>query len=273
MSLGECVAYSSDWQNRRILQGVVQAATGKINLAALGVGALSAAALQSWSALALGAAAYLALGAWDLTTESFWKRVLEGRGERESLPALRDVKDAEVRASVARMQAARKLIDRALAEAPDEVALQVRASLGGLEEELDARAARLVELAEGLAQHLGSIDEPALREEARQLQRKSETATDAESRALYQEASLARQQQIAGLEDVRRARERLLANLSRIVSNLEGVPTRVVRMRVLDAEGTSGSSDEIGWEIGRINGELAALEQTLEVLVGEKRPA
>jgi hypothetical protein len=62
----------------------------------------------------------------------------------------------------------------------------------------------------------------------------------------------------------------LLANLARIVSNLEGVPTRVVRMRVLDAGTANGSSDEIGWEIGRINGELAALEQTLEVLVGER---
>ena len=269
MNVGERVAYSSDWQNRRIAQGLVQAATGKLNLAALGIGAVSAAALSSWWVLALGFLAYVALAAWDLTTDSFWKRVLEGRTERESLPAVRDVKDGEVRASVQRIQTARKSIDRALAEAPDEVALQVRASLGGLEE-LDARTARLVELAEGLTQHLASVDEQALRAEARQLSAKSQAASDAESKALYKEASEARQQQIAGLEDVRRARERLLANLARIVSNLEGVPTRVVRMRVLDAETASGSSDEIGWEIGRINGELAALEQTLEVLVGER---
>lgn len=262
------MAYSSDWQNRRIALGLLQAATGKLNLAVLGLGALSAAALDSWAALALGGAAYVALAAWDLTSESFWQRVLEGRAERE-LPAVRDVKDAEVRASVQRIQAARKSIDRALSEAPDEVSLQVRASLGGLEE-LDARAARLVELAEGLAQHLATVDEAALRVEAEKLTAKSKAATDAESRALYEEASEARRQQLAGLEDVRRARERLLANLARIVSNLEGVPTRVVRMRVLDAESASGSSDEIGWEIGRINGELAALEQTLEVLVGEK---
>lgn len=265
------MAYSTDWQNKRIAQGLARAATGKLNLAVLGLGGVAAAGLHSWSALALSGAAYLALAAWDLTTESFWKRVLEGSAERESLPAVRNVKDAEVRASVQRIFAARKLIDQALAEAPDEVSLQVRASLGGLEE-LDARAARLVDLAEGLAKHLGSVDEPALREEARQLRAKSEAATDAESRALYKEAGDARDQQIAGLEDVRRARERLLANLARIVSNLEGVPTRVVRMRVLDAETASGSSDEIGWEIGRINGELAALEQTLEVLVAE-RPA
>jgi hypothetical protein len=271
LSLGERVAYSEDWQNRRILRGLVQAASGKLNLAVLGVGAVSAAGLQSWSALALGFAAYVALAAWDLSSESFWKRVIENRTERDFLPAVRDVKDAEVRASVQRIQAARKLIDRALEEAPDEVAMQVRASLGGLEE-LDARAARLVELAEGLARHLASIDEVSLREETQQLAAKSEAAGDAESRALYKEAGEARKQQIAGLEDVRRARERLLANLARIVSNLEGVPTRVVRMRVLDAETASGSSDEIGWEIGRINGELAALEQTLEVLVGE-RPA
>ncbi|HEY3253681.1 MAG TPA: hypothetical protein VGJ91_07020 [Polyangiaceae bacterium] len=263
------MAFSSDWQNRRIAQGLIQAATGKFNLAALGMGAVGAASLHSWAVLALGGAAYLALAAWDLTSKSFWTRVVEGTLQRESLPALRDVKDVEVRASVERIQAARKAIDRALAEAPEEVSLQVRASLGGLEE-LDARAARLVDLAEGLARHLAGVDEPALRAEAQNLAAKSNSATDTESQALYREASDARQEQLRALLDVRRARERLLANLARIVSNLEGVPTRVVRMRVLDAASESGSSDDIGWEIGRINGELAALEQTLEVLVGER---
>ena len=263
------MAFSTDWQNRRIFQGLVQAATGKVNLTALGMGAVGAASLHSWAVLALGGAAYVALAAWDLTTASFWKRVLEGPAPREALPELRDVKDAEVRASVARIQAAREAIDRALAEAPPEVSVQVRASLGGLEE-LDARAARLVELAEGLAQHLSGVNEGALVAEAAKLREKSDAASDAESRTLYLEASEARNEQIRALHDVRLARERLLANLSRIVGNLEGVPTRVVRMRVLDAETANGTSDDIGWEIGRINGELAALEQTLEVLVGER---
>lgn len=263
------MAFSRDWQDRRIAQGLIQAATGKFNLAALGAGAVGAAATHSWAVFALGGAAYLALAAWDLTTASFWKRVIEGETKREALPAVRDVKDTEVRASVARIQAARQAIDRALAEAPEEVSLQVKASLGGLEE-LDARAARLVDLAEGLAKHLAGVDEAALRAEAANLSAKSAAATDSESQALYRQASEARQEQIKALLDVRRARERLLANLARIVSNLEGVPTRVVRMRVLDAESETGSSDDIGWEIGRINGELAALEQTLEVLVGER---
>jgi len=263
------MAFDNDWQSRRLVRGLVQAATGKLNLAALGMGAVGAASLHSWAVLALGGAAYLALAAWDLTTASFWKGVLEGNTQRESLPALRDVKDVEVRASVERIQAARQAIDRALAEAPEEVSLQVRASLGGLEE-LDARAARLVDLAEGLARHLAGVNEPALQAEAAKLAAKSQAATDAESQVLYREASDARQEQIRALLDVRRARERLVANLERIVSNLEGVPTRVVRMRVLDAANESGSSDDIGWEIGRINGELAALEQTLEVLVGER---
>lgn len=264
------MSVARDWQDRRIAQGVLQAATGKLNVSALGLGALAAAGFHSWPVLALGGAAYLALAAWDLASESFWKKVLEApRAQRDSLPALGDVKDAEVRASVQRIQAARQSIDRALAEAPTEVSLHVRASLGGLEE-LDARAARLVELAEGLTHHLSGVNEPALRAEAAQLTAKAAAASDAESRALYQEASAAREEQLRALADVRTARERLLANLARIVGNLEGVPTRVVRMRVLDAESQTGSSDEIGWEIGRINGELAALEQTLETLVGER---
>jgi uncharacterized protein involved in exopolysaccharide biosynthesis len=114
------------------------------------------------------------------------------------------------------------------------------------------------------------VDENALRAEAAQLRSKSDQATDAESKTLYREASDARHDQLKAVTDLRQARERLLANLARIVSNLEGVPTRVVRMRVLDAAVERGSSDEIGWEIARINGELAAMEQTLEVLVGER---
>ena len=261
--------YSSDWQNERILKGALQAATGKVNLITLGVGAVCAASFHSWSVMALGIASYLALAAWDLTSKSFWQQVVEGGSARESFPELREVKDAEVRASVERIQAARKSIDRALAEAPEEVSLQVRASLGGLAE-LDARAARLVVLAEGLARHLALVDEGALRNEAAKLRAKSDSSTDGESKNLYREASDARNEQIRAVTDLRQARERLLANLARIVSNLEGVPTRVVRMRILDAEAERGSSDEIGWEIGRINGELAALEQTLEVLVGER---
>ncbi|MEI9952775.1 MAG: hypothetical protein WDO74_28280 [Pseudomonadota bacterium] len=190
------MAFSSDWQNRRIAQGLVQAATGKFNLAALGMGAVGAASLHSWAVLALGGAAYLALAAWDLTSASFWKRVIEARPQRESLPQLRDVKDVEVRASVERIQAARQAIDRALAEAPEEVSLQVRASLGGLEE-LDARAARLVDLAEGLARHLAGVNEVALRAEAESLSAKSAAATDPESQALYREASDARQSRSA----------------------------------------------------------------------------
>ena len=263
------MAYSSDWQNKRIIQGLFQAATGRLNLSALGLGAVGGAGFHSWAVFALGGAAYLALAAWDLSSKSFWQRVLEGPKKHDTLPELRQVKDSEVRAAVERIQAARQAIDRTLAESPEEVALNVRVSLGGLEE-LDARAARLVELAEGLARHLAQVDEPALRAEAASLNAKSNAETDAESRALYREASDARQEQIRAVTDLRQARQRLLANLARIVSNLEGVPTRVVRMRVLDAQADAGASDEIGSEIGRINTELAAMEQTLEVLVGEK---
>lgn len=263
------MAFSSNWQDRRIREGVIAAATGRLNLVALGSGMVGGAALHSWAAFALGTVAYVALAAWDLASPSFWQRVIEGKKDRESLPAARNVRDVEVRTAVLRIRTAREAIDRALEEAPPEVGAQVRISLGGLDE-IDARTARLVELAEGLTAHLSSVNEYNLRQEAQQLRDKSQASTDAESRTLYKEAADARDQQLAGLDDVRRARERLLANLARIVSNLEGVPTRVVRMRVLDAESASGSSDEIGSEIGRINGELAAMEQTLEVLVGER---
>lgn len=252
-----------------MLRGVVQAATGKLNITALGAGAVSAAAFHSWPLFALGGVAYAALAAWDLASESFWKRLSETPEAVDALPKSREVEDAEVRAAVERIQAARGAIERALGEASDDVAAHVRLSLIGLDE-LNGRAARLVDLAEGLARHLRRVDVNALQTEVMRLDHKAKSAQDAESRQLYAQAATDRKEELKALDDVARSRERILANLTRIVSHLEGVPTRVVRMRVLDAESGEGPSDEIGSEIGRMNGELAALEQTLEVLVGDK---
>jgi hypothetical protein len=258
-------------RRRLFVRGLTRAATGKVNISAFGAAAVGAAAMQSWPVLAIGGATYAALVAWDLVSGNFWENLIKepAREHLDTLPNAHAVRDTEVRVAVERIHAARASIHRALAEAPPHVSAQVELSLTGLDE-LEARAGRLVELAEGLTRHLTRVDARALAREVSDLSAKAETAHDPESRSLYAQAAKDRRDQLDALEDVARARERMLANLTRIVSHLEGVPTRVVRMGVLDAESVGGSTDDIGSEIGKINGDLAAMEQTLEVLVGEK---
>ena len=256
-------------RNKLIGRGLLAAALGTVNLVVLGVGAVAGALFESWAVFALGGFAYLALGAWDLSSEAFWKRLLQGRNKPDQLPDSKKVRDMEVRAALERIQAARRAIDQALDNAPMDVGNEARLSLGGWDE-MEGRIARLVKLADALTLHLSGVDTEALRREAKQLSIKATNAADSESRVLYKEAAEAREGQLRALTDVRNARERLVANLARIVGNLEGVPTRVVRMQVLDSESTAGSSDDLGQEIGRINGELGALEETLEVLVNER---
>jgi len=256
-------------RNQQIGRGLWAAALGTVNLIVLGIGTIAGAMFESWAVFALGGFAYLALCAWDLSSESFWKRLLTDRSKPEQLPNSKNVRDTEVRAALERIQAARRAIEHAIDNAPKEVGNEVRLSLGGWDE-MEGRIANLVKLADALTLHLSGVDTQALQREAKQLSIKSTNSADPESRALYKEAAATREGQLQALTDVRNARERLVANLSRIVGNLESVPTRVVRMQVLDSESAAGNSDDLGQEIGRINGELVALEETLETLVSER---
>jgi hypothetical protein len=259
------VPAANDWRKALLRKGLLKTSTSGVNLSALGAGMLATAGLHSWAFLALGGITYVALCAWDLTTENFWKKLLAQDLKRANLPAAKNVQDAEVRAAVERIALAREAITRALAEAPPHVAEHVRVSMRGLDE-MEANVAKLVELAEGLFSHLSRLDPSALEREHRSLGEKAQSTQDPESRALYEQAANARRDQLRAIQDLGQARERLLANLARIVNSLEGVPTRVVRMRVLDADSLGGSSADIGSEIGRINDEIGGLEQTLEVL-------
>jgi hypothetical protein len=253
---------------------LARSAGGAINLAVAGASLLGAAALHSWSVLALGGAAYAALVAWDLATPSFWREVLSGKKAEDAtvrLPAPDALKDARVRDAVRAIAAARAQLERTLKESPETVRSHMGLALSSLHE-LEGRAARLAMRGEELARFLASVDPGALREQLRLSAEQARSTRDAEARAQYESARAAREEQLAALVDIDAARERVLANLSRIAATYQGLPTKVMRLHALDAQATESMYGDLNEELGRMNGEIGAFEETLksfqEVRVG-----
>ncbi|NMO20879.1 hypothetical protein HPC49_36685 [Pyxidicoccus fallax] len=239
---------------------------GNLNLAVAGASMLGAAALQSWPVLALGGAAYAALVAWDLASPAFWREVLRGKTEGQAavrLPAPESLKDTRVRDAVRAMTTAREQLERTLKESPEAVRSHLGLALSSLHE-LEGRAARLAVRGEELARFLASADAASVREGIRQAAEQARAARDAEARAQYERALAAREEQLAALVDIDAARERVLANLARIAAAYQGLPARVMRLRALDAQATETMYGDLNEELGRMNGEIGAFEETLK---------
>jgi chromosome segregation ATPase len=253
---------------------LARSAAGAVNLTVAGAGALSAAALHSWPVLALGGVAYAALVAWDLATPGFWRETLSGNSKEEvsaRLPDADSLRDARVRDAVRAITAARAQLERTLKEAPESVRSHLELVLSSLHE-LEGRAARLAVRGEELARFLGQVDPGAVREQLRLAAEQAAGTRDAEARAQYESARAAREEQLSALVDIDAARERVLANLSRIAATYQGLPAKVMRLHALDAQATESMYGDLNEELGRMNGELGAFEETLksfhEVRVG-----
>ena len=253
---------------------LARSAGGTVNLAVAGASALGAAALHSWPVLALGGAAYVALVAWDMATPTFWREVLNGKpeeGPSARLPDPDSLKDVRVRDAVRAIAVARAQLERALKESPESVRSHMGLALSSLHE-LEGRAARLAVRGEELARFLGSADPNTVREGIRLAAQQAAGTRDAEARAQYESARAAREEQLAALVDIDAARERVLANLSRIAATYQGLPAKVMRLHALDAQATESMYGDLNEELGRMNGEIGAFEETLksfhEVRVG-----
>lgn len=255
-------------RGRPLARGVRRALLGPVNMTVAGAAAVGAAVVGSPALALLGAAAYAAMVAWDLSTPAFWRKVV-GSDDAAAFQELepRKVFDAETRAALERVHAARGAI-RAAAAAVDGSAREALAGVMGTLEEIDGRVARLVARSDELSRYLAGIDEGALRAELGQLGERARTDPDEEARQHYAEARAAREEQLKTVGDIVSARARLVANLAQIVATLEGIPPRLIKMRVLDAQAADDVSGDVGRELADVNVELGAFEETLESLVG-----
>jgi len=250
-------------------RGVKKALLGPVNLSVAGAAAVGAAALGSLPLLALGGAAYAALVAWDLSSPGFWRKVVgTGGSAGDELPPAREVFDAETRAALERVHAARTTIARVVADSPAPMAASLGSLLASLDE-LDQRTGRLVGRSDELSRYLAGNDAGALRREMDEIAERARRAPDAGARRHYEEARAAREEQLRTLDDIAAARERLVANLTQIVATLEGVPARLMKMRALDAQAADDLSGDVGRELNDMNVGLRAFEETLASLVEE----
>jgi hypothetical protein len=241
------------------------AATGLVNLGVAGAAAAGAAALQSWPLLAVGAVTYSALVAWDLVR----KGAGEGGGGRAALRDPGAYKDPQARASVAAVVAARGEIERVLVDTPAEVQASLAVAIdmvGALVE----RAAGLADRCEDLSSYLATKDPREVRRDVDSIRARIEQTSDAEARAQYQAALASREDHLRSLEELGNARERVVASLLSITSSLEGLPAKMVHMRVLDAAAMDKLGGDVNGELERVNDEMKSFEETLRTL-GEAR--
>ena len=234
-----------------------------VNLVLIGSSAVGAAALHSLPILALGGVAYGALVAWDLASPAFWKKAR--RSDGESLPDAAELTDQGLREVVRNLDAGREKLDKVLAETPEVVKSHLAGVLGSIEE-MEAGAIRLVKRAEDLTRYLATTDSASVRVEIQSLTGRAGAARDSVTRQQYESARTMREDQLRALDDIAAARERVMANLSRMVATLEGLSPKVVRMRALDAQAMDALSGTMNDELERINGDMKEFEETLQSL-------
>lgn len=247
---------------------VVRAITSPLNLGVAATATAGAVALSLWPLAAIGGAAYAALVAWDLVNPDFWKKALGNpKLGSDTLPSPHAVSDPQVRESVKAILAAREELARVLGDTPSDVSEHLAGALVSLEE-LETRAKRLVSRAEDLSRYLAKSNADPIRKELARLQHRADLASDKQAKLEYEQAVKAREEQLQTLSDIEAAKDRILANLSRIVAALETMPAKVMRMRAMDAEAMDDLSGSMNKELARMNGEIQTFEETLKTISG-----
>lgn len=232
---------------------IARAATSTLSLVVAGASAVGTAATGSWLVAAIGGITYTALVAWDVASP---------RPPDSKLPAPRRYTHPEIAQAMTALRRGRDELDRVMREAPDAVQGYMGLALTSLTE-LESHATKLAERGEEMAAYLARVDPQAVRGAIARLDEQIRTARDAEAKTQYQNARTAREEQLRTLEEIGTALERVLANLSRIIASVEGLPARVMKMQVLDAEAMDSISGDLNAELDRMNGEVRAFEETL----------
>jgi hypothetical protein len=251
---------------RPIGKVVATSASGTVNLAVIGVAALGALALGSWPILALGGIAYAALIAADVVTPTFRRTALLARPEPARIPRAETIADPAVRAAAVAILGAATEVRKVSAETPPQLQRHLASTVGALVE-LEGHAAMLIERAGALAGYLARVERAAVEADVQALIGHAALSSDAEAKDQYRLAAAAAAEQLRAIDDIVAARERVLANLTRIAATLRGVPAKLVRMRALDDRASDALSGDVHAELDRMNLDLKVFEETLVSLV------
>jgi len=174
-----------------------------------------------------------------------------------------DIKDPATRSAVQRILANKAELQKVLDETPADLQVHITKTLGSLDE-LEMHAVRLVERAEDITTHLSKMNLPALVAEVKQLATRAATAKDPTTRQSYEEAKQARMDEIRSLKEIKTTKDRIDANLMRVVAVMGALPTKVVHMRALDAQALDQLSGDISHDLSAIGEELKTSEQVIK---------
>ena len=271
--MGAALEQEPDRKRLKLPWGKVMAgaASRPTALAVMAAGGVAAVALQSLPVLAIGAIAYSALVAWDLLNPQTWKDAIRGEGAAHvDLPDPKSMADEEAQKAARDLLGAKRELQVVLKKNPQQVNRYLELPLGSLAE-MEDRAARLLVRLDDISRYLAGVSTESIRAELKALDEQARRTADPSARAEFQSARAAREQQLSTLKDLVDARDRLLANLSRIVAAYQSLPARVVHMRALDAQAADALSGDVNQELDRMNHELAAFEETLKITAPEVR--
>jgi hypothetical protein len=210
----------------------------------------------------VGGGVYLATVAIDAIRRSRAKRKRKG----PSIPMMKDpddIRDPATRAAVQKILANKATLQKVLDETPADLQVHLTKTLGSLDE-LEMYAVRLVERAEDLTAHLANMNLPALVAEVKQLATRAVAAKDPATRQSFEEAKQARMEEIRSLKEIKTTKDRIDANLMRVVAVLGALPTKVVHMRALDAQALDQLSGDISHDLSAIGDELKVSEQVIK---------
>jgi hypothetical protein len=236
-----------------------KAATDSINMVVGGAGVIAVAA-QYWAIGALGITAYAALVVWDVIDPEKRKKLLEK--PKLSLPEASALTDPAAKAVVKGINKARFDLGQVMKETPDAVKDHLGTILSA-SAELEERAIGLLHRAEDLTKYLSTTSPDSIRQEVQSLAQKAKDARDATAKAEYTRAKTTREEQLNAVSDIEGAKDRVMAQLSRIQATLEGLPPKIVRMRVLDSQAMDALTGEVSSQLDQMNSEVQSFEETL----------
>lgn len=180
------------------------------------------------------------------------------------------ISDPDARTAVNRIIDARAAIQQVIDETPPDVVMQLTKTLATLDE-MEGYAASLVRRAEDSTKYLSSVNLPALVQEVKQLATRAAAAKDPSARASFDQAKDARMDEIRSLKELRANKERIYADLMRVVALMCALPTKIVRLRALDAQAMEQLSGDITQDLRSIGEELQTSERVLRDLVPASR--
>ena len=240
-----------------------------VHLSVGGLAVFAAPFLGAWWLFVLGVVAYAALVGWRAASPSYWQRVLRSDiAEQHRLPDTLTLGDPLLRTIVTELRAARGSVLHALEETPRPLRAHVRFAETTLDE-LECLGARLVRRAESLGHYLAAVRRDSIEDELRRMGDLARRSSDAEARRSYELARLARKEQLTALDEVQAAQDRIVARLQRVIACLEGLPVRIVRLRVLEAGVREDVGAELDEELERLSGELRETEESVGALQGD----